>query len=161
LYIKSTGFVSELLYFNGPVLILLLLNVYLFGRTAFTLYRLKKESKAALKGGDSRVHTAGGHSQHDRDRLVLYIKLFLLMGVTWIMEIISWAAGGPSSIWFITDTVNALRGVLIFWFCVWSNKSIRKSIKDKFFGANKPTQKATYSSKLNENSNDTDNTGTS
>jgi G protein-coupled receptor Mth (Methuselah protein) len=124
--------VSELIYFNGPVLILLVLNLYFFGTTAIGLWRLKKESKKVLRGGDSRVHTRN-HNEHDKDRLALYVKLFLLMGVTWIMEVVSWAVGGPNSIWFITDTINCLRGVLIFWFCVWSNKTMRTALKERFY----------------------------
>lgn len=42
------------------------------------------------------------------------LKLVVVMGVTWVADVVSWAAGGPSSIWYATDLVNALQGVLIF-----------------------------------------------
>jgi len=141
-----------LLYFNGPVLILLLVNVLLFALTALEMCRMKKVSK----GGESRVHTPG---QHDKDRLVIYVKLFLLMGITWIMEIISWAVGGSSSIWFITDIINALRGLMIFVICVCFNKNIRKALKERFFGVHIATNKVDkYNSMSNEPSANTGST---
>lgn len=46
------------------------------------------------------------------------LKLVLVMGVTWIADVISWAHnvwyGDPHYIWMITDLINALQGVLIF-----------------------------------------------
>jgi hypothetical protein len=54
------------------------------------------------------------------------LKLFLLMGVSWIAELILWAVRGADRYWLITDTVNCLRGALIFWFCVWSKEDERK-----------------------------------
>jgi hypothetical protein len=61
-------------------------------------------------------------------RLVLYVKLFLLMGGTWLLELLSWGVGGPAWIWIFTDLINCSRGVLIFYFCVWSNKKVRNSL---------------------------------
>jgi hypothetical protein len=140
-YSNKSGIWSSLLYFTGPVLILLVLNVVLFSLTAMQLWRLKREAARAFKSSSIRVVAPAGNRQH-KDRFTLYIKLFLLMGVTWIMEVISWAIGGPDSIWYITDTVNCLRGVLIFWFCVWCNKNVRKVFLDAFscFWCKPPTQ---------------------
>jgi hypothetical protein len=56
------------------------------------------------------------------------VKLFLLMGGTWLLEILSWSIGGPLWIWIFTDLINCSRGVLIFYFCVWSNKKVRISL---------------------------------
>lgn len=36
------------------------------------------------------------------------------MGVSWIMDVISWFAGGPDYVWYFTDIVNCLQGVFIF-----------------------------------------------
>jgi G protein-coupled receptor Mth (Methuselah protein) len=128
---RDLGFWSELLYFDGPVVVLLALNVALFSLTARRLWRLKREAAQAFKSSSIRVVAPAGNRQH-KDRFTLYVKLFLLMGVTWIMEVVSWAAGGPDTLWYLTDTVNCLRGVLIFWFCVWSNKAVRKVFLNAF-----------------------------
>jgi hypothetical protein len=36
------------------------------------------------------------------------------MGINWVMEIVSWAAGGSEYIWYFTDCINTLQGVIIF-----------------------------------------------
>lgn len=45
---------------------------------------------------------------------MLYVKLFCLMGLTWVTEIISWASGGREYYWYATDVINLLRAVFIF-----------------------------------------------
>lgn len=42
------------------------------------------------------------------------LKLVVVMGITWIADVVSWAIGGPQFLWYITDIVNALQGVFIF-----------------------------------------------
>jgi hypothetical protein len=54
------------------------------------------------------------------------------MGGSWLMEILSWAVGGPPEIWIITDAINCSRGALIFYFCVWSNKKVRNYLLSRF-----------------------------
>ncbi|XP_059481603.1 G-protein coupled receptor Mth2-like isoform X2 [Neocloeon triangulifer] len=124
------NFWSAFLFFMGPILALLLLNSYLFGTTVWRLWVRRKESRRVFSTADSQVHN---QNQHEKDRLCMYFKLFLLLGFTWFMEIISWAIGGPDAIWFVTDSINGLRGVLIFWFCVWSNKNMRQALRNKFW----------------------------
>jgi len=41
-------------------------------------------------------------------------KLVVVMGVSWIMDVISWLAGGPDYLWYFTDIINCLQGVFIF-----------------------------------------------
>ncbi|KAG6440645.1 hypothetical protein O3G_MSEX001389 [Manduca sexta] len=39
------------------------------------------------------------------------------MGLSWVLEVVSWAAGSSSStvsVWSIFDLINALQGVVIF-----------------------------------------------
>lgn len=63
-------------------------------------------------------------------RLALYGKLFTLMGLTWVMEIISFAVGGPLYYWYLTDCVNILRAVYIFYiFCC--KRSVLKLIRTR------------------------------
>ncbi|KAF9797375.1 hypothetical protein SFRURICE_005851, partial [Spodoptera frugiperda] len=57
-------------------------------------------------------------------RLKKYKKLFrmccllsFIMGLSWVLEVVSWAAGAGSdvmSVWSVFDLVNALQGVVIF-----------------------------------------------
>lgn len=52
-------------------------------------------------------------------RLSLYLKLFCLMGVTFVFEVISWAIEVPAYYWYATDAVNSLRGVFVFFIFCW------------------------------------------
>lgn len=67
---------------------------------------------------------------------LLYVKLFILMGGTWLMEFISWAVGGPHEYWILTDLINCSRGVLIFLICVVCNAKIRHSLLSRVTGKN-------------------------
>lgn len=50
----------------------------------------------------------------------LYLKLFCLMGVTFVFEVISWwAVDAPAYYWYVTDAVNSLRGVFVFFIFCW------------------------------------------
>ncbi|KAJ0180204.1 hypothetical protein K1T71_003608 [Dendrolimus kikuchii] len=80
------GDMEILVYFFGPVGVLLLVNLALFVST-------------------TRQLTCG---LWRRDELVV------VMGVTWGADVVSWAAGGPDYVWYATDLLNALQGVLIF-----------------------------------------------
>ena len=55
-------------------------------------------------------------------RFLLYLKLFLVMGMTWIMEVVSVVIGGPSYMWILTDVCNTLQGLAIFLIFVWKPK---------------------------------------
>ncbi|KAF4529144.1 hypothetical protein B566_EDAN017472 [Ephemera danica] len=46
--------------------------------------------------------------------VILFVKLSALMGLPWIMEIVSWAVGGEDHYWYFTDAINMLRSVFIF-----------------------------------------------
>lgn len=58
---------------------------------------------AILQKSDSNA-TGGASSQNDKQRLILYAKLFLLMGLTWVTEIASWAVGGEDYYWYFSDS---------------------------------------------------------
>lgn len=65
-------------------------------------------------------------------RFSLYLKLFIVMGISWSMEIISWLFNNtPRFIWYLTDLTNTLQGVLIFLIFVWKDK-IRRLLLKKF-----------------------------
>ncbi|XP_014212232.1 G-protein coupled receptor Mth2 [Copidosoma floridanum] len=69
-----------------------------------------------------RCHCLG----HEKDclRFNLYLKLFIVMGINWSMEIISWlyADNVLKYLWYVTDLTNTLQGVIIFLIFVWKDK---------------------------------------
>lgn len=111
-------------YFYIPIGLLLLVNLTLFIITAIKISRYQQE--LAL-----RRLARNQHSDREDQRLFRRIKrtflvclvLFFLMGLNWIMELISWWAGPLD--WSAFDLVNALQGVLVFGLFV-----LRKPARD-------------------------------
>lgn len=103
-------------YFYIPVGLLLFANMILFVITAININRYQKEFELR--------HLARTHHHFDREdqRLFRRLKrtflvclvLFFLMGLNWMMELISWWVGGDPLDWSVFDLVNALQGFLIF-----------------------------------------------
>lgn len=89
-------------YFYGPVGLLLCANIMLFISTTHQLtcglWKRDDVKSTSEKSALGRV----------------CLKLVVVMGVTWILDIISWLVGGPHGVWLITDLINALQGVFIF-----------------------------------------------
>lgn len=96
------GDMEILPYFFGPVGVLLFINLCLFIATA-------RELTCGLWKADGAKPT----TERATLRRVC-LKLVVVMGITWVADVVSWAAGGPVSVWYATDLVNALQGVLIF-----------------------------------------------
>uniref|UniRef100_A0A1B6G471 G-protein coupled receptors family 2 profile 2 domain-containing protein n=1 Tax=Cuerna arida TaxID=1464854 RepID=A0A1B6G471_9HEMI len=136
-----------LLLMYGPMLVLLLSNILLFVYTACKIRRTQQDTA-------NMVQHAGSRLRDNKDRFSLYLKLFGLMGVTWVLEVVSWLCGGPEHYWYATDAINAFRSVFIFvLFC--TKKKVLVLIKNKL--SMKKTTKfpihsrksATSSSRLN------------
>ncbi|KAK3932517.1 G-protein coupled receptor Mth2 [Frankliniella fusca] len=99
--------VAKYAYFCAPVAVLLLVNLCLFLHTAVRIVQLQRET-SALKSAESQRHSA------ERQRYHVYLKLFLIMGVNWVAEIISNLFPEPSYLWMLSDVTNSLQGILIF-----------------------------------------------
>jgi len=61
-------------------------------------------------------------------RFRMCLCLFGVMGINWVMEVVSWFLGGSDCIWYVTDVINTLQGLIIFLIfileprvrsCVW------------------------------------------
>jgi G protein-coupled receptor Mth (Methuselah protein) len=97
------GDLEILTYFFGPIGILLVINLLLFLSTA-------RQLTCGLWKRDDVKSTS--------ERAALgrvCLKLVIVMGVTWIADVASWAVGGPHYLWYVTDIINALQGVFIFF----------------------------------------------
>ncbi|XP_032664916.1 G-protein coupled receptor Mth2-like isoform X1 [Odontomachus brunneus] len=114
------------LYFYVPMSITIICNIFLFISMAFKIVRHKKGTTHQLSSSESKRH-------NDNKRwFKLYLKLFIVMGINWSMEIISWVFKGvPISVWHATDMMNALQGIIIFIIFVCKDK-IRKGLLKKF-----------------------------
>lgn len=100
---------SKLFYFHGIIGILLAANLVFYLASAYAL----------LFGIWASSSDSSGR-QNTRQMLGIVIELFLVMGLTWSAEIVSWSRSwklGRSYVgWetIVLDSINALQGILIF-----------------------------------------------
>ncbi|EFN87167.1 G-protein coupled receptor Mth2 [Harpegnathos saltator] len=106
-------------YFYGPVAILLTLNITYLGLTSWRLWHQYRD----YTGSKLRVL---------RFKCLLYIKLILVMGITWVFELISFAVDTKmDEFWIPTDLLNGLQGFVIFLLLVATRKRVRKLLAKK------------------------------
>ncbi|CAK1580414.1 unnamed protein product [Parnassius mnemosyne] len=121
------NWLSELVYFFTPVLVLVVCNVVLFSVTAHRIRSIKQET-AILKGAES---ARSDKLTKDKQRYALYLKLFVVMGVNWTVEIISFSVGGSNWYWILIDISNIVLGLFIFLIFVWKRK-VRNLVAKKW-----------------------------
>ncbi|XP_031366257.1 G-protein coupled receptor Mth2-like isoform X2 [Apis dorsata] len=108
---------AKAIYFYGPMGITVLCNICLFISTALKIRQHGKDTAQHLRSMDSRRH------DDNKQWFNLYLKLFIVMGINWSMEIISWLCNNtPTYLWYLTDFTNTLQGVIIFIIFVWKDK---------------------------------------
>ncbi|XP_064083193.1 G-protein coupled receptor Mth2-like isoform X2 [Macrobrachium nipponense] len=123
------------LYVYMFILTLTSLDIAFFLMVAYIL--LKSRNNQRLQRARSQ----------NRDRLWLCGKIFLVMGITWITEVISWQQGTCEA-WILTDIINALQGFTIFLVFV-CKKSTRQMVTRRVskMKSNFSTSSSTKSSK--------------
>lgn len=89
------------IFFYGPIAVLITANIVLFLLSSYTLWRHNNKYEA------NKLNIL-------KHKFLLSLKLFLVMGVSWIFEIVSFAHGEEHVLWKITDTFNCLQGFIIF-----------------------------------------------
>ncbi|XP_071648680.1 G-protein coupled receptor Mth2-like isoform X1 [Temnothorax longispinosus] len=116
---------ARALYFYLPMSVTVVCNICLFISTALKIVRHKKDTAAHLRSSESRRH------DDNKQWFNLYLKLFIVMGINWSMEIISWVfeQNSPAYIWYLTDLTNTLQGLIIFIIFVWKEKIKRLLLK--------------------------------
>ncbi|XP_015171585.1 PREDICTED: G-protein coupled receptor Mth2-like isoform X2 [Polistes dominula] len=112
------------IYFTFPMTISIVCNLCLFISTALKIRQHTKDTAHHLRGSESRRH------DDNKQWFNLYMKLFIVMGITWTTEIIStlWEGSGDY-IWYISDVINTLQGLIIFITLVCKEKIKRLLLK--------------------------------
>ncbi|CAO1412363.1 unnamed protein product [Diamesa tonsa] len=118
-WIRSDRLV-EFLYVYFPMSIISVVNIILYSMTAYKIYICQKEL-ASMKTEDFQKHSS---VNADKDKFYLYLRLFIIMGVTWVMESVSWVFENSSYMFVFTDALNCLQGFIIFFLFVWKPKVI-------------------------------------
>ncbi|XP_011863793.1 PREDICTED: G-protein coupled receptor Mth2-like isoform X3 [Vollenhovia emeryi] len=115
---------ARAIYFYGPMSVTVICNICLFISTALKIVRHKKDTAHHLRSSESRRH------DDNKQWFNLYLKLFIVMGINWSMEIISWLfKSAPPYVWYLTDLTNTLQGLIIFIIFVWKEKIKRLLLK--------------------------------
>lgn len=125
------SWIVEAIYVYIPISIILIVNIVLYSVTALTIHRVQRET-SIIRRADSQRHAK---MDADKDKFFLYLRLFIVMGATWIMESISFLVKTPY-IFYVTDILNCLQGLLIFLFFVCKpnvKKLIVKRLVTLFF----------------------------
>ncbi|KAH8369638.1 hypothetical protein KR093_000403 [Drosophila rubida] len=111
---------SAMIYFFGPILVIIVANTTMFVMTAFKIHGVQREMARIIAKEDSTKNL-----RTEKDKFGLFLRLFLIMGVTWSSEIISYFVGSDkkfSKIFYVSDLCNAMQGFLIFMLFVLKKK---------------------------------------
>ena len=92
------------LWFLGPIAVMLALNLAGCAVIVKTLYKMRKQKRELGIGGDG-----------DHEDYMEYLKIFVGMGALWIFEIVAALVETREEYWYVTDVINMLQGVYVFW----------------------------------------------
>ncbi|XP_063607577.1 G-protein coupled receptor Mth2-like [Penaeus indicus] len=111
------------IYFSGFVLVLLVINLFFFIHVAITLARKLRQRKSLFDNNESRASNA---NKKNKEQFWLFVRLFIVMGVMWVAEMLSLQHRRSCSYWVPTDIINGLQGVFIFGVAVCNKDNIKK-----------------------------------
>lgn len=108
---------AELAFIYIPLALILLFNISCYSITAYKIHCVQKETSMIREANSSK------HSKinNEKNRFFLYLRLFIVMGVVWVMELASWACEN-SLILHLLDIPNCIQGIIIFFMFVWKPK---------------------------------------
>ncbi|XP_017071690.1 probable G-protein coupled receptor Mth-like 2 [Drosophila eugracilis] len=129
----STEKWSAMIYFFGPMLILIVLNTIMFVTTAFYIFSSKSyiRNTAMKDGRDLKLKS-------DKRNYTVFLMLFIAMGVSWIFEIISYTVQDKETwarVFLVADYVNWSQGIFIFVLFILKPSTL-KLIKNEIFPNN-------------------------
>nr|AAK97897.1 G protein-coupled receptor protein [Drosophila yakuba] len=111
---------AAMIYFYGPILVIVVANTIMFIMTAIKIHGVQREMARIIASENSTKNL-----RTEKDKFGLFLRLFLIMGITWLTELISYFVGsdkGWSKLFYISDLANAMQGFLIFMLFVMKKK---------------------------------------
>ncbi|XP_053955622.1 G-protein coupled receptor Mth2-like [Anastrepha ludens] len=101
---------SAMIYFYGPGLLLIIFNIVIFYLTVRKIYSVRKDLQELTSGGESAQNL-----RSQKNSAWLFFRLSIIMGVSWILEIIGYLVGNRTNIILaMADIFNASQGLIIF-----------------------------------------------
>ncbi|XP_050584765.1 G-protein coupled receptor Mth2 isoform X3 [Bombus affinis] len=129
---------AEIVFFTVPVAIQLITNMVFFILTAKECNKVKAEISrvSCLDVRSKRFHS-------DKTKFIMNVKLFVVMGISWGAEVVSrllktyTGVQYQDELFYVTDVVNSLQGVLIFVLFVVKRR-VHKALKKRLgYGSKK------------------------
>nr|UYR57763.1 putative G-protein coupled receptor methuselah [Laodelphax striatellus] len=110
-------------FFYGPISVLLVANLFYFISTMFHLWRGNKAEPAMSESKLKKM----------KYKCMLYVRLFLTMGVTFTFEVISFlferhVTNSWKTWWTIMDIINSLQGMILFIVLVATRKKVLRGL---------------------------------
>lgn len=103
---------SNRLFFLLPMGIIISMNACLFILTAVHCNRVKSEIHRMQSNDCKDSHKKRFFA--DKARMLMNLKLFSVMGISWVLELITSFYKEPKELWYVTDFVNVMQGVFVF-----------------------------------------------
>ena len=124
LYTKKSSYASKdkcfisnsldlLVFFILPIFCILLTNCYYLFSSIRSISQVDKSSRKYLTTNESTKSTGSQNNTDQKKRIFLYLKLFLLFGMTWSLGIINSIINNPL-LWYAYIVLNSFQGLFIF-----------------------------------------------
>lgn len=121
---------GHFIFFLFPMGLHILTNAILFILTAIHCNKIKSEINRMQCAKDNEVQDKKRKFLADKAKYMMNLKLFVVMGVTWILEIIATLLRDYNQWWYVSDYFNILQGVLVFFIFVCKSK-VWEAIKQR------------------------------
>ncbi|XP_065199652.1 G-protein coupled receptor Mth2-like [Planococcus citri] len=109
---------SKIIYFIVPISIMLVFNAIIF----ITIVKYCSSVKAELYSTNNCNYSLKKYSKNKND-FMINIKLFILMGLNWSLEIVALVVQPQHRVFFvISDLLNALVGLIVFCILIMKRK---------------------------------------
>ena len=116
--------IDLLLFFVAPICIILFFNFIFLISSFHSIHVIHKSNKKYLSRDDSNINLVDQNAfLENKKRLILFLKLSLLTGMTWIFGILSsFLNNRYSFLWYIFIVFNSFQGLFIFCSYVFNKK---------------------------------------
>ncbi|XP_034480800.1 G-protein coupled receptor Mth-like [Drosophila innubila] len=122
---------SAMIYFYGPMSLQIIFNLIMFVLTAVCILKVMEEFQTIVARQERQQRL-----KSDKKTYSLFVRLFVIMGVTWTFEIFSYLSQSNAileKIFIFFDYINLAQGVIIFIMFVLK-RSVFKLISDRVMG---------------------------
>ncbi|XP_020808719.1 G-protein coupled receptor Mth isoform X2 [Drosophila serrata] len=128
---------SAMLYFYGPMLVLIAFNMTMFILTAIRIVAVKKELKTFTQRQERKKKL-----NSEKQTYSFFLRLFIIMGMSWSLEIISYLVQNNEfwrKVFEVADYFNWSQGIIIFVLFVLKRSTL-KLCMDRIRGKSKKAE---------------------